>query len=63
VLTGIIGGLLAQGVPAADAACAGVFVHGRAADLATAALGSQLLLAGDLPDAIARAIESLSPSR
>ncbi len=32
VLTGLIGGLLAQGVPPFDAACTGVFLHGRAGD-------------------------------
>jgi ADP-dependent NAD(P)H-hydrate dehydratase / NAD(P)H-hydrate epimerase len=30
VLAGVIGGLLAQGMPPWDAACAGVFVHGSA---------------------------------
>lgn len=33
VLAGITGGLLAQGVPAFEAACAAVFLHGQAADL------------------------------
>ncbi len=33
VLAGIIGGLLAQGYPPWEAACLGVFLHGRAADL------------------------------
>ncbi|MDA8138060.1 MAG: NAD(P)H-hydrate dehydratase [Desulfobacteraceae bacterium] len=33
VLTGAIAGLLAQGCPAADAAIAGVFLHGLAADI------------------------------
>jgi NAD(P)H-hydrate repair Nnr-like enzyme with NAD(P)H-hydrate dehydratase domain len=36
-----------------------VFVHGIAADIATQALGSQHLIATDLPDAIARACETL----
>jgi ADP-dependent NAD(P)H-hydrate dehydratase / NAD(P)H-hydrate epimerase len=35
VLAGVIGGLLAQGCDALGAACAGVFVHGLAADLAS----------------------------
>jgi hydroxyethylthiazole kinase-like uncharacterized protein yjeF len=34
VLSGIIGGLLAQGMPAWDAAAAGAYLHGRAAVLA-----------------------------
>jgi ADP-dependent NAD(P)H-hydrate dehydratase / NAD(P)H-hydrate epimerase len=32
VLSGIIGSLIAQGMSGFDAACAGVFVHGAAAD-------------------------------
>ena len=47
-LTGVIGALLAQGLPALDAARVGVFVHGRAGDLAAAKVGERGLLAGDL---------------
>jgi NAD(P)H-hydrate epimerase len=57
VLTGLIAGLLGQGMAAIDAACAGVFVHGRAAEDAATVLGTRRLLAGDLPDAIARVME------
>jgi NAD(P)H-hydrate epimerase len=60
VLTGVIVGLLAQGLSPIDAARAAVFVHGAAADEARRALGSRLLVAGDLPVAIARVIEGLS---
>lgn len=59
VLTGLVGALLAQGMNAVDAACAGVFVHGLSATAATEALGSRHLMASDLPDAIARTIEGL----
>ncbi|MGD0836329.1 MAG: ADP/ATP-dependent (S)-NAD(P)H-hydrate dehydratase, partial [Polyangia bacterium] len=59
VLAGTIGGFLAQGLEAADAACVGVFVHGAAAEIATRGLGSRHLVATDLPDAIARACEAL----
>lgn len=56
VLTGVIAGLLAQGLPPWDAACAGTFFHGYAGDLAAAALGQAGMLAGDLlsrlPDAL-----------
>jgi NAD(P)H-hydrate epimerase len=48
VLTGLIGGLLAQGMPAMDAAILGVFLHGRAGDLAAAKLSEQALTAGDV---------------
>jgi NAD(P)H-hydrate repair Nnr-like enzyme with NAD(P)H-hydrate dehydratase domain len=34
VLTGVVGALLAQGVPAREAAAAGAWLHGRAAELA-----------------------------
>ncbi len=61
VLTGAIGALLGQGLDARDAACAGVFLHGEAAEEATRVLGSQNLIATDLPDAIARACEALRP--
>jgi NAD(P)H-hydrate epimerase len=59
VLTGVIASLLAQGLRAPDAACAGVFVHGESAENAIEALGSHNLMAGDLPDAIARTLEGL----
>jgi hydroxyethylthiazole kinase-like uncharacterized protein yjeF len=55
VLSGIIGALLATGLPAAEAAAAGAHLHGRTGQLA-AARGP--LISGDLvrrlPDAIAR---------
>lgn len=48
VLTGVIAGLLAQGLNDYDAARTGVYIHARAADLAAAAGGERGLLAGDL---------------
>ena len=59
VLTGVIASLLAQGMEAPAAACAGVFVHGESAEIAIQTLGSHNLMAGDLPDAIARTLEGL----
>jgi len=47
VLTGVIAGLLAQGLPLAQAACAGVYVHASAGDQA-ALDGERGLLAMDL---------------
>ena len=47
-LTGIIGALLAQGMPALEATKAGVFLHGRAGDLAAQRVGELAMLATDL---------------
>jgi NAD(P)H-hydrate epimerase len=47
VLTGVIAGLMAQGVAAWEAACMGVGLHARAGDLAARA-GERGLLASDL---------------
>ncbi len=47
VLTGVITGLLAQKIPAAQAAQIGVYIHAKAADMAAAA-GERGLLATDL---------------
>lgn len=56
VLTGMILGLLAQGCPPVHAACAGVYLHGLAGDLAARRIGVAATIAGDLlnllPDAI-----------
>ncbi len=55
VLTGIIGGFLARGLGAFEAAAAGAFVHGLAADVA----GHTGLVAGDLVAAIPEALQAL----
>lgn len=59
VLTGIIGGFLAQGLSAWEAAVAGVYVHGRAGDLAAGEIGPVGALAGDFLERIPRALESV----
>ncbi|MFN4079806.1 MAG: NAD(P)H-hydrate dehydratase [Saprospiraceae bacterium] len=56
VLTGLVAGLLAQGLRAREACLAGVFIHGRAGDLAKAQLGEQGMLAGDIARAIGHAM-------
>jgi NAD(P)H-hydrate epimerase len=56
VLTGIAGGLLAQGVGPAQVLGAAVYLHGLAGDLAAEARGEAGLLAGDVADAIPAAI-------
>ena len=48
VLLGMLTGLLAQGVPAADAAALAAWIHGAAADAWTRRAGTAGLLAGDL---------------
>jgi len=63
VLTGTIGGLLAQGVGPFDAACLGVWLHGRAAELVGERLGDSGLLASDLPYNIALARRELEELR
>jgi len=48
VLTGVIAGLLAQGLDPLHAAAAGVFVHGTAGDAACRDKGQRGLIAGDI---------------
>jgi NAD(P)H-hydrate epimerase len=56
VLTGVIAAMLAQGLSPFDAACLGVWLHGRAGDLAAATVTEESLIASDLvaflPDAM-----------
>ncbi len=59
VLTGVLTGLLAQGYAPEDAARLGVFLHGRAGDLAAAELGPESLVAEDLVAFLATAWQSL----
>ena len=48
VLTGVIAGLLAQGMPPMDAARVGALYHGLAGEAAQAALGARAVTAADL---------------
>jgi ADP-dependent NAD(P)H-hydrate dehydratase / NAD(P)H-hydrate epimerase len=59
VLTGMIVGLLAQGLSPWNAACAGVYVHGLAGDLAASIHGEQGMIARDVIAAIPKAIRSV----
>jgi NAD(P)H-hydrate epimerase len=55
VLTGVIAAFLAQGWPPVQAACAGVWLHGAAGDMAAETHGQQALVAGDIIDYIGKA--------
>jgi NAD(P)H-hydrate epimerase len=59
VLAGVIGGLLAQGLPPFEAATFAVFVHGRAADAIASRRGEVGLLARDLLAELPLAIAAL----
>ncbi|WCE31391.1 NAD(P)H-hydrate dehydratase [Vibrio sp. SCSIO 43137] len=48
VLTGVIAGLLGQGLSLTDAACGGVWMHSTAADMCAAEQGQNGMLASDL---------------
>ncbi len=56
VLTGMIVGLLAQGLSPWDAACAGTYLHGLAGDLASFRLGLAGMTAGDVIEQIPYAL-------
>ncbi|KAB2897040.1 MAG: bifunctional ADP-dependent NAD(P)H-hydrate dehydratase/NAD(P)H-hydrate epimerase, partial [Dokdonella sp.] len=58
VLTGVIAALLAQRMPAWDAACVGVAAHARAGDLA-AREGMRGLIARDLWPLLRRVLNGL----
>ncbi|RMH41633.1 MAG: NAD(P)H-hydrate dehydratase [Deltaproteobacteria bacterium] len=60
VLTGVIVALAAQGAPPADAARAGVFLHGLAGDRAARGRIDAGLMAGDLIDELPRARADLT---
>jgi len=56
VLAGVIGSLLAQGVPAEDAALAGVYLHGLAGDMAADSLGEASLIPSDIAEFLSDAL-------
>ncbi len=58
-LTGMIGSLLAQGYAAADAACLGVYLHGRSGDLAAGEKGEAGMITGDLIEQIPATLREL----
>jgi hydroxyethylthiazole kinase-like uncharacterized protein yjeF len=62
VLTGTIGGLLARGLGALDAAAAGAYLHGLAGTLAGESLGEGTL-AGEIAAALPRAVAGVRGGR
>ncbi|MBI5764746.1 MAG: NAD(P)H-hydrate dehydratase [Planctomycetes bacterium] len=58
VLTGLIAGLIAQGLSCFDAAVLGVHVHGKAGDLAAKHFGHASLIATDILDQIPAALRA-----
>lgn len=58
VLTGVIAGLICQGLTPRDASHLGVYAHGLAGELAQSALGSHVVLPTDLIDFLGRALSA-----
>ena len=59
VLAGLIGGLLAQGVSAWNAAVCGTYIHGLAGDICEQEIGSPGMIAGDVCRAIPAAFKEV----
>jgi ADP-dependent NAD(P)H-hydrate dehydratase / NAD(P)H-hydrate epimerase len=55
VLSGVIGAYLSKGMDPFHAACAGVFVHARAGQMAARAIGTEGVIAGDVIALLPRA--------
>lgn len=62
VLTGILTALLAQGYSPYDAALLGVYIHGRAGDLAAEAISQEALIAGDIVNELGSVYKELAAS-
>jgi NAD(P)H-hydrate epimerase len=62
VLTGVVGALLARGLPAWESASAGAYLHGLAGDLACERLGEEALSASDVLEALGGAFQVLRDS-
>jgi len=61
VLTGILAGLLGQGLPVDHAVRLGVYLHGLAGDLAARKVGEMPLIARDILAQVPRALSRLRP--
>ncbi len=58
VLSGVIAAMLAKGMPAAQAACAGVYAHLRAGQIAAAPHGPDGVIASDVIAALPAALSA-----
>jgi len=58
VLSGVIGAMLAKGLPPSSAACAGVHAHLRAGQLAAAPHGPDGVIASDVIRALPAALSA-----
>ncbi len=63
ILTGMIGGFLAQRIPPLNSALLGVFLHGLCGDLAREEMGEEAMVAGDLPRFFPRAFDIIRSYR
>ena len=61
-LTGVITGLLSQGYDKLSAAIFGVYIHGKAGDIAATKLGQEAMMAGDIVENISEAYLKLLSS-
>lgn len=59
VLTGIIAGIVAQGVNCYDSACVGVYLHGLAGERARDKKGNYSVLASDIIDGISEVLKEI----
>ncbi len=59
VLAGMIAGLIAQGMASKQAAVSGVYLHGRAGDLAAQRVTQRSLMAADIIDEIGHAMDRM----
>ncbi|MCY3724702.1 MAG: NAD(P)H-hydrate dehydratase [Candidatus Poribacteria bacterium] len=61
VLTGVIAGLMAQGIPSESAAALGVYLHGLSGDIAAERFGRHGLIASDVLKTVPEAILTIAP--
>ncbi len=60
VLTGILTSLLAQGYPVKEACILGVYIHGKAGDIAASLFSETAMIAGDIIDCLPETFKQLS---